>query len=1052
MKEHIVLEKDSGLVFPHIYAINASAGSGKTHTLKLRYLQLLLSDKIKNTGFRNIAAITFTNKAANEMKKKILQSLKRIALSDKQELSQIKQLVSIDEAALMLRAKNHVDEIIRNYSDLNISTIDSFINSIIKASAMESGIQPDFKVADNPSVYVEYVLDGLLEEIPSSPGIKKVFEEFIESFLKVEQGRSWYAKNAILDKLSSIRNKQNSYGKEFFSPEEKIAFEEVNEKLEEFLEKCAKAGIELKKNAINGLDKFLNNNGIESAYLRKEGCEDLFKGKYKPVPGDIITAWNIFRESVGKQFYLKASAIFIPYINIHRRVNEKLGRIKQERSTVFVDEINLIVNNLLKEYKVPYIYFKLGETISHYLIDEFQDTNEIQWRNIRDLVINSLSEGGSLFYVGDKKQAIYRYRGGRADLFDDIQSDRELLAVTGKRGYLKNLDENWRSRELIVDFCNEVFSKENLAKLADGEASRLIEKTFSGIRQSIPETEKKGKTGGFVYIRLICSDKENDKLVKEDIDEITNKLLADKVQDVIGQRSGSDIAILVRTNDQVKKITQMLGERGILTVSDSTGDLREHPLIGEIISFLKFLNDPLDNFAFASFVSGDIFLKASGMSRDDVYRWLLSVNPGKKILYRAFQNSDRGKNLWMDFIDGFFKTVGFLPPYDLTARIFDRFNILREFKNSERFLMHLLELLKDREEEGNSSLEAFIRFWEESGEDMTDFIVPLSASSDAVSVMTIHKAKGLEFAVVILPYAGVVIQSNALNELIVEDGDSLRLLYQTKKEAEVSRTLMRYYNEEYAKNLLDEINIFYVACTRAKDELYIFVPPKAGNAPNMLLQISPFNAIQDEYMAGTPAGSQGKEAEVMEFNGRIFNSRMLEPWEKRIAGLKGYADFKKYLKLSVSPFIEKGESVHKALCFIERLNEEKADEAIKSALVNSLPATGAKFIKEMEGKIRALLEIPEVRKWFFLDEEARVFCEVEVVTNNGDLKRIDRLILGKDSAVVVDFKTGESGNESRDKNQVREYADIIKSIYPERTVRGYIAYIDSGLITEVMDE
>ncbi len=236
MGKEAIIENDSNLVFPHIYAIDASAGAGKTTCLSQRYLQFLLSEKIK-TKFQHLAAITFTNKAANEMKKRVIESLKRIALGYEEEISKLLPIVTITRESMIKKAEKIIEDMLKHYSDLNIGTIDSFINSIIRSSAIESGVSPDFEVTVEPEAIVEYALDILLEELENSDSLRREFDDFLISYLTVEEKSGWHPRRELLEKINLLRKKENEKGITFSinSGTNIIKIEEIIELMKNFL-------------------------------------------------------------------------------------------------------------------------------------------------------------------------------------------------------------------------------------------------------------------------------------------------------------------------------------------------------------------------------------------------------------------------------------------------------------------------------------------------------------------------------------------------------------------------------------------------------------------------------------------------------------------------------------------------------------------------------------------------------------------------------------------------------------------------------------------------
>jgi len=1037
-----VLKRDTELKFPHIFALSASAGSGKTTCLTERYVQFLLSNKIPASNFRNIVAITFTNKAANEMKKRVIESLKMLALGNSEKIKRVMALVASQRDEISRKAKEIIDDIIHNYSDLNIGTIDSFINSIIRSSSIESGITPDFEVTTNPEVIVEYTIDIILEALDTSEELRKRIDEFLISYLTIEERANWYPKEELLKKINIMRQKENEKGITF-SPNEhpSLDINEIVAMVKRFIEYAEDNGMELRKDARNGLNKFIESLDTSSKYFKKDDVGSLFCKNKGEITKELENQWIRIRQKLSEYYETKAAIIFYPYLRIKKFVDEKLTRIKQEKAIIFIDELNAYVNKVIKEYRVPYIYYKLGEEIKHYLIDEFQDTNEIQWLNIKNLVHNSLSEGGSLFYVGDKKQAIYRFRGGKAELFDEVLNDYELTAVS--KIYAETISENFRSREEIISFNNQLFSVENLSKLTikkDGESESLIttsfieelRNTYSVVEQRVPRELKKTRKGGYVYYQVIDSNKYP---TREEVNDHIRERLIQDIKDVLNRKGNTDIAILVRSGYEVKTITGWLLEEGIRTVSESAGDLREHPLIGEIIAFLKFLNDPTDNLAFVSFICGDIFTRATGIQRDEIYQWIRNYIKDV-ILYRKFQ--EWKKQVWDGSIGYFMKNVDFIPPYDLICRFLERFNVFQNFTEIAGYIIHLLETIRKMEEDGKNNLDAILQEWDSTANDNL-FTVPLNVKSGAVNVMTIHKAKGLDFSVVFLPFAGIIAETD--NILFLDDTQEVIFVKQDMNK--LSKKLEQAYTRVKVKTLIDELNVFYVGCTRAKDELYIYIPPKIKIYNNLLLNLSPFKDAPEREFGKKTEGVI--EPGIRTAEPEFFKYPVISEWERRFTGLKSKEQLLDSIYSKYNRAIKIGNLVHKILSKLTIYS----DETLREITENILFHESEDIRQDVEKKIKLVLEDESIKSFFQPENNAGVYCEVDVMDENGETKRIDRLIVKTDSVTIIDFKTGSNESNFRDKKQIKEYSRLIKKIYPGKTLHAFLIYIDPFQVVKV---
>lgn len=1045
MKSEHILEQDIKLKFPHIYAIDASAGAGKTHNLTLRYIQFILSPVIKRGHYNYIGAITFTNRAANEMKTRILRMLKEIALDEEDRVREVSELVALKREELVRKSGEVIDDIIRNFSDLKIGTIDSFINSIIRSSAIETGVPPDFEVITDPVPIIEFAIDELLEKIDESKEIREIIDKFIETFLILEDKRGWYPKKFLLDKVGILRRKQNEEGILFALPRvTPVDIKEIETRIREFLELSKKHCLSFDSRAEEGLLKFLETKNI-SAYLARDTA-GLFKKKNQ-IPEELEELWKKIQRDIENYYESKAELCYYPYILVLKNVEKELEQIRIKKGVIFIDELNVYVKKLIENFNVPYLYYKLGEEIAHYMIDEFQDTNEIQWMNIQELVENSLSEGGSLFYVGDKKQAIYRFRGGRAELFDEVKSSEELRRIT-QEVYTKTLTLNRRSRTEIINFNNSLFSIHNLMKIKITEKFQLpssieefrqmLKATYANSAQVQPEELTQSKSGGYVYLKPL-NDNQTKGMKKEEYGELIKDILLKKIKEVISRGNKSDIAILVRTRGEVKTVTEwLLGEK-IDTVSETAGDIREHPLIRELFSFLKFLNDPSDNLAFAGFISGEIFTSYTGLERESIYKWFNQIDLKHTFLYKRFQEWEKGAPLWKEHIEYFFKNADLIPAYDIACELLDRFRVFSRFKSASGFFIHFLEVIRSLEDEGKNNIDFIIQEWERSEGGVDIFAVPLNLRSAAVKVMTIHMAKGLEFSVVFLPFAGVSAETES--RLIMRE--SKKVVNVDKDALKLTPTFLEVFEREKAKSIIDELNVLYVACTRAKDELYIIVPPKVGSSENLLLSIPPFTEGEKEYGKKITFSSAVDTTSLTEIT--IFDKPATNKWSDRFQGLKSKEDLINSVFIEEKDAIKKGNLVHQVLSKIIQPEELEEKGRMESLLGNA----GEELKGSVLESLKSLFQNTEFIKLFAPPQGGKVFTETELVGKSGEIKRVDRMIIENGRVTVIDFKTGRTTSTSSDRRQIEEYKRLVQEIYPGREVRGFLVYLEPLEIMEI---
>ncbi len=751
--------------FPHILVVAASAGSGKTFALSERYITFLLSPEISSSA-RNILAITFTNKAAAEMKDRIISRLKEIAIGDSIVVSDILTDIKLNENSLRHSAGKILDGLLERYSDLKVQTIDSFMTSITKSSALELGLPPNFEIVLDSSNSLNLVFDELLSRVyQNSQGkdseVTHLFIDLLNEILRINEDTDWDAKRIILENTSALREEELLKGQVL---KKRASYKDYDEKRKHITESIkgflASTGrtLNLKESFINAAGRFIEDRRFqpwESRMFLKEHISELCKKDSSPSEKD-QKVWQEICKGVSSLAEIIAHYRFAPFVSFLTLFNEGVRTFKGRQQTVFIEDLNIHLRSLLiKEGVVPEIYFHLGDRIHHFFIDEFQDTSRFQWENLSPLIEETLSKAGSLFYVGDKKQAIYEFRGGESALFDEVKTAFPSVADKIEEKYP---EVNYRSRENIVSFINKTFSENNLrlwierCKLNEETTDiAMLLKTYAHSQQK-PD-QKEDKKGGLVKVERISP---QEQLKKEEMDtEIGKHLVALIKKGILGRFSPSDIAILVRTNNEASTVTRVLTGADISVASEKTLDISSNTLIQEIVSFLSFLDSPIDNLSFACFISGDIFQKVSGLSRDRVFSFLLKnrglEGPIRSSLYVLFR--DRFPQVWKKYIEEYFNAVGFLPLYDLAFRILKKYNVFRDFPDDEGFFYQFLEVLKETGKEVVSSAKPFLDYWYSEKEKKEDFQVVLPEYTNAVKVLTIHKAKGLGFPVVIIPFA-----------------------------------------------------------------------------------------------------------------------------------------------------------------------------------------------------------------------------------------------------------------------------------------------------------
>jgi len=1024
--------------FPQVLIVEASAGSGKTYALARRYIQLLMhaGSSAAEVPLHSILAITFTNKAALEMKERILELLKRIALdvfTHPQEKALLLGALHIDEASARQKAHLIMDALLRNYNFFQVQTIDSFINAILSGCAFKLDLSARFKTEKDYREYLAFSLDKLIDRASTDAQVLELFSNFLTQYIYIENKAGWFPKQYILGIITALFSKSNRYAGSFFLSS--ATAEQVFSKKEEIVKLLRKLLERLPEGTHasfkNSLSAFLER---RDDHFSIEKVSDFFKREELPVnkghdiPDEPRLLWRRLKDSLSGLCELESVFMLNYYVAIFKRVLEDLKQASSKDDILFLEALNKEARSLFDEKNLglPELYYRLATRFKHYLLDEFQDTSRLQWENLFIMIQEALSCGGSLFYVGDKKQAIYRFRGGEVSLID---SQKERLRDFNL--IEESLTTNYRSRREIVAFNNMLFSQDNLRRflkelavekkgavaLDDNDAEEITGIFLSSFQESL-----KNKPGGFVKTEFIeyRSKQEREGSLKPALLGLVRKLAARGVP-------LRDIAFIVRKNEQVELLTSWLLEENIPVESEKTLNIKANAYIKELVSFLMFLNSPIDNLSFASFILGEIFSRASGISSEEIQDFIFNLHTsssGCSYLYREFKG--RFPEAWDRLFEDFFKSVGFVPLYELVVSIYRGFAVLEEFPDYQGFFMRFLELIKEAEDK-KPSIQVFLDFFAQAPLD--DLYVNV-AHTDSIKILTIHKSKGLEFPVVILPFLEMNVKAE--QEVIVEASEGLKLLYLKKRYADFSPSLARIYRNEYVKAFIDELNSIYVATTRPKDELYIFISPQGETGLNIAGLLLPEN--DREYgSAGDTRGSSLPQ---------LPPAREILP-----------AAYKDWIHLLKDEFIDehtlasraeifRGEVLHYILSCIGNCAGAEKQVLLNGALLKARKRFPAfTDVASYSGVVGALLADERYERYFNV-REGQVYQEKEIVDRFGVTRRLDRLVVTAQDAWIIDYKSSAEAHDEYNE-QMTEYISIVKDIYPHLKVTGLLIYLDS---------
>ncbi|MFZ5906652.1 MAG: UvrD-helicase domain-containing protein [Nitrospirota bacterium] len=1022
-----VLQKDTDIPFPHFMILKASAGSGKTYALTQRFVQFILSGRVHHNSLRNILAITFSNNAAKEMKERVLEQLKDAYFGEPDVLDELLQVISVSREQVREQAGALLEEILGNYSDFQVKTIDSFMATVFKASAIDFGYPPDFDIIINNQSLIDYTFNLIFRNISEHTYESVLFEQIIDDIgenRRSDASYLWDPTETIIEEVKNLSRKLSATSLRPLLKDERKEIDILKNKMKQITY--------LLDNLINNsqLDKSLNSSfdAVRTAVHENKFTDIFSRGlKLPPVkkPGgkaqalhdsyrEILAYWSELQGLVSRFASLYSRSVCIPYMLAYGSFRNSIESIKRLHGKVFIEDINRYLAEYLRSDIVPDVYFRLGDIVYHFLIDEFQDTSPIQWQNLIPLIDNSLSQGGSLFVVGDTKQAIYGFRDADYTIMRDCISTNPFPSAIP---FERELTINYRSRSRILDFTRRVFQGKVSGNPQYHEAA-----TRSGLADYTQTPSDAGSTSGYVEVTLHQKNDESPP-EKQKIQELMQELRTR------GYSLG-DIAVLTQRNEDAVRVTAWLNEIDIDFISFSSLDIRRRKLSGEIFSLLKFLDSPPEDLSFATFLSGGVFGRRiadeqSEQEQCDIRKFLFSRR-NERPLYKAFRKTF--PELWDTYFAGIFRSAGYLPLYDLVTQIFCVFRVFETFGEEESTLAKILESVKDLEGNGYSSIGDFLLFADEGqigdiAESDWDMNVP--KDYEAVRVMTIHKAKGLGFPVVILLLYDEFPRGF---DYIIEHGkNDVRLLKVTRDITSHDPHSAELYHKETIRDRVNSLNALYVGFTRSQYELYVIgVRGKTLRYPLDILPADEFPPAEKPSYAESARHDFSSPVPLLHASGQIeFGAgpeELLNLHEK-----------------------QRGEFIHRTLSLIDYAGRDISKKVME--ITHKVKReTGAGFpVPEIHDLIVSLVRREDISGYFRRKPGRVVKTEWEVTDRAGRLHRMDRIVIDKDLITILDYKTGkERSAEEASIIQVMRYRKIAEELFPARTVECLLVYVDTG--------
>ncbi|UGS20956.1 UvrD-helicase domain-containing protein [Flavobacterium cyclinae] len=1025
---------------------DASAGSGKTYTLTKEYLKILFLAK-NDDAYRKILAITFTNKAVEEMKTRIVSSLYQFSLdttSDKamELLKDVAFETKLSIATLKDKSKAIIKNIIHNYAAFDISTIDKFTHKVIRTFAQDLNLPPNFEVSLETDSLLQEAIDLVISKAGDDPNLTKLLIEFSKE--KTDDDKNWDISAELLKVAQLITNENNSEEIKELSEKSIDDFGIVKKKLHEeikqlksdckaiaqsvlelidgngvarksfyssyvtnHLEKIVSEKIAINETIINYLD------GTKPAYSKTIPQSD--KDFIDENASEILASVIAINEKVGKISMYEAFLQNLNPLSLLNTIYQEFKQIQEEQNLVSISDFNKIIHNEIQNQPAPFIYERLGEKYRHYFIDEFQDTSVMQWQNLIPLIDNALSgqddfgQQGTLMLVGDPKQAIYRWRGGKAEQFIDLaKEDAKHNPFSNKDKETLRLGTNYRSFSEVIQFNNAFFKQ-----LAD----KFENPDYKNLYENLSHQEINSKIGGYVNLSFIEVPEDETEVEGFDSDNDTisvkdkfylNQTLKTIEKCISNGFEYKDIVLLTRTKAPGIKLANFLTENSVPILSSETLLIQNATEVKLLIALLRYLKNPKDDESKAYFL---YFIAKYLQSELEIHDFILAA---------------KDKN--PEELETFLKTIGIEISFKNCKKksLYEAVEILiATFLNDKvntSYLQYFLDLVLEKDVKSQSSISDFLEYWDKIGYQKS---IPSPEGTNAVRIMTIHKSKGLEFPVVIFPFAEENFSSKPKDKLWIplEDAnvDFPKALINNKKEVEKygseAKVIFQTKNQE---EVLDTINVLYVALTRAEEQLYVIsnkLKTKKGDLVTnnlsyyfleFLQNIGKYEETKSEYEFGNSTRISKNKFHEGNHNQIVIVANKLNPKNIKIAQREALM-----WGTMQQDAITFGNILHEIMAFIH--TKDDVDLAIqKTTELGLITFSQNAIFKET---IEKIVNHPELKDYFVSD--VKVFNEQNIIKKAAKTIKPDRVVLKGNQAYLLDYKTGEKHNKH--KVQLEEY-------------------------------
>ena len=1109
----------------HLTVYRASAGSGKTFTLAVEYISLLVKDP---ENYQHILAVTFTNKATQEMKMRILSQLYGIAnslQSSQQYFNKVKEKTNMPDAVIRNNARAALTLLIHRYNNFRILTIDAFFQQVLRNLAHELGQTANLRVDLNNEEITEKAVDQMIESLEKGQPVLQWISTYINN--SIEDDNGWNI-------IGKIKTFGTNIFKDFYKAHEANLKEQLsnaddfkvyettlrkrrndirktfNSKARSILNEIKNANLDISSNYRSGLYKYLTDSAIapltnkplKAGVLKanespqnwtSSKCAKADKQQIQTLAAEVLSAqlseliaynndnWNEFQS-------IQLTLSHLSELRLLHAIADAVDNLTKDTNRFMLSNTQALLKELIADSDTPFIFERIGARLKHVMIDEFQDTSTIQWQNFQVLLANCMAQELSQnLIVGDIKQSVYRWRQGDWGILNNIEK-----SFAHQKIRLETLDYNYRSEKRIIDF-NNAFWEQCVANTAkevaqdDAEKAEIVQKAYEDVAQKTHKTTE----NGFVKISLYPS-----KSMKEAVLEELIETIKELFNNGYGGKNQSKIAILVRSKSNIQDIVNALLQsfgNEINIVSDEAFRLDASLSVNIIVSAMHLLTHPDDVLTRGKLVKlyNQEVLKKPLTDTD----LLVSINESNNIDTKNIDKKERRKlateqqmaklnsQLPPEYVANRELLLG-LPIVDLVDKLFMLFG-LDQLEGQSSYICTLYDTLNDFLKDHTADIDDFINEWENSLSSKTI----QSDEIEGIRIMTIHKSKGLEFDNVIIPFCNWEMEKKGTLWCETKNKpapyNKLPLLpIDFSRDKLIGTVFEDDYKEEHFQNIVDNLNLLYVAFTRASKNLFVF-------------GLRQGKTTLDNIAKGTPPGNRSYAIELAlrqvseQLQGSLLsfpddigseihfeygtlvpethekehavadNPFLIKP-DKHIVSIATYpqaATFKQSNKSiefvkgeDVDPsdrtrYIKIGNVLHQLFSTIyttadipTRLNELEQQGIIYNDEITSA---------QLRTRIEDAITNPQVQEWF--SKRWQLYNECTILEYNKDTNemeehRPDRVMTDGKEFVVVDFKFGKEREEY--KKQVQQYMEILIRM-GHKKVSGYLWYVVKNNVVEV---